>query len=957
MKQNKILFTLALLFVTLFGYAQTGKIAGTVMDGEFAEPMAFANIVVKGTTTGTTSDFDGKYQLELEPGTYTIVFSFVGYETQEISDVVIRANDVTIVDITLTTNSLDEVVITTNVKRNTENAVLNMQRKSAVVMDGLSAQSIKKTGASNIASAVKSVPGVSVQGGKYVYVRGLGDRYTKSILNGIDVPGLDPDRNTIPMDIFPTNLIDNVIVLKSAAADQPADFTGGIVDVITKDFPTRAEYSISVGLGYNPDMHFNKNYLTQDGAKTDFFGFDDGTRDRPIHRYQPIPNTFDNKLLLTSLTNRFQEQLKAEKTTSNPNFSFGATIGNQFDLKNGHKLGFLASGAYKNNTTFYEDRIDGNAIKPSDKSVNQPLFSRYTLGSEGINEVLTSFLGGLTYKTELSKYRFTGLHIQNGETSSGFFNQELSQDNTGGAYEDIVKDALLYTERSITNFNVSGSHVLGTESGWEFDWALSPSFSKVDDKDHRITPLLVTQDGEHVINPSTSTNPTRIWRFLLEENWAFKADLDKKHTFLGRPAKFQLGGGYVYKFRTFSIDEFFMSATNLVIPNGNTNLLLQDENLWTPEKGAGTHLIATGNNQTFKPSNAYEGEQHIFSNYLSEEFNLSEKLKTVIGLRTEHYKLYYTGENAQGDEVYKRAITQDNFDLYPSANLIYALTDNANLRGSYSKTTARPSFKEASRVQIFDPITNRTFIGNGFGIKADDGSVIFDAVRPTYINNLDLRYEWFREAGQMFAISGFYKDFTDPLETTFFPSTAEQLTVTNLGDATVYGAEIEFRQNFGFLTEGLHNLKLNINASYIYSELTMSDSEYDRRVLAARSGETIDRKRELQGQSPYLINAGFDFDNDEKGLQIGLFYNVQGKSLEVVGTGQIPDVYAQPYHGLNLTFNKKFGEKQRSSLDLKVTNILGDERESFYQSFKANDLIYSQRKPGREISIGYSFTF
>ncbi len=264
---------LVLILFTIFNVnGQTGKIAGTIMDGEFNEPMAFANVLIKNTTKGTTSDFDGKYSIDVEAGNYTIVFSYIGYQTIEISDVVVKSNDEVIVDVTLNTNSLETVVITTTVRKNTESAILDLQKKSITLLDGLSAQSIKSSGASNIASAVKNVPGVSIQGGKYVYVRGLGDRYTKSILNGVDIPGLDPDRNTIQMDIFPTNILDNIIVVKSAAAEYPADFTGGVIDIVTKDFPTKANYTISTGFGYNPDMHFNDNYLNYSGSNTDFLG-------------------------------------------------------------------------------------------------------------------------------------------------------------------------------------------------------------------------------------------------------------------------------------------------------------------------------------------------------------------------------------------------------------------------------------------------------------------------------------------------------------------------------------------------------------------------------------------------------------------------------------------------------------------------------------------------------------
>ena len=230
--------------------------------------MAFANVLVKNTTTGTTSDFDGKYQLEISEGIYTIIFSYIGYQSIEISDVNIGPDSEVIVDVTLKTNSLDAIVITTTIRKNTESAVLDLQKKSITLLDGLSAQSIKSSGASNIASAVKSVPGVSIQGGKYVYVRGLGDRYTKSILNGVDIPGLDPDRNTIQMDVFPTNILENVIVIKSAAAEYPADFTGGVIDIITKDYPSKKSYTLSMGTSYNPNMHLNSNYLSYTGSIT-----------------------------------------------------------------------------------------------------------------------------------------------------------------------------------------------------------------------------------------------------------------------------------------------------------------------------------------------------------------------------------------------------------------------------------------------------------------------------------------------------------------------------------------------------------------------------------------------------------------------------------------------------------------------------------------------------------------
>lgn len=953
MKNIKTVTLLFFLFTFSFIQAQTGKVAGKVIDGEFGDPMAFANILVKNTTTGVTSDFDGNYEIELNEGTYTLVFSFVGYQTKEISDIVVKSGQVVDLDVTLETNALDTVVITTNIKRNTESAVLDLQKRSVNLIDGLSAQTMKKTGASDAANAVRSVPGVSVQGGKYVYVRGLGDRYTKSILNGVDIPGLDPDRNTIPMDIFPTNIIDNLIVLKSASAEYPADFTGGIVDVVTKDFPTKASYSLSVGMGYNPDMHFNDNFLTYDGSSSDYLGFDDGSRDLPINRYQPIPGTFDNSPILTLLTGQFNKELKAKKDTNFMNFNFGITAGNQYDIGD-DKLGYQVALSYKSNTKFYKDNIDNSYSKNrSDSSIYDLDPTYFSTGSEGIEEVIISGLAGLTYKTTLSKYRLTLMHIQNGESTAGYYDQTIFEAGAGSGAKPLSKDALLYTQRSVSNLLINGNHHLS--DNWKLDWKLSPSVSTVYDKDHRITPFEITEDGLYQIKPSTSSYPTQIWRNLAEENWVGKVDLENSYTLFNRPAKLKFGTSYVYKYRDFSIDQYDFTATNSTVPDGNADNLLAEENIWTPETQEGTYLVF---GQEFQAANAYKGEQNIAATYISNEFSLLENLKAIVGLRTEQFLMYYTGQKTgAGTETFDHEKTIDKFDLFPSANLIFSLSDDANIRVSYSRTTARPSFKEKSASRIFDPITNRTFVGNLDGIYDDTGAVIYAPLSPSYINNFDLRYEWFRENGQMIALSGFYKDFTDPIEITFFPAAPNQLTAANLGNAKVLGAELEFRQNLGFITEGLNNLKFISNISVIDSKLQMSDAEFTRRFDNARDGEGVDDKRQLQGQSPYLVNAGLDYNNPENGLQVGLFYNVQGKALEVVGTGIVPDVYTKPFNSLNFTFSKEFGENKNSTINVKAKNILGSERKSVYQSYGTADEIYSFRNPGTEFSLGYTYKF
>ena len=282
---KKTLIALILLS-TNFTFSQS-VITGKVIDGEFNELLPFANVLLltaEGENIdGTSTDFDGAFTFEVLKGTYILEFSFVGYDSKRITDVIVGQNEEYTLTATLlpASNSLDEVIVTTTAKNNTEASVLLIQKRAVNLIDGLSAQSIQKTGDSDLASAIKRIPGVSVQDGKFVYVRGLGDRYSKTLLGGLEVPGLDPDKNTLQLDIFPTNLLDNILISKSASADLNSDFTGGIVDVILKDFSVLPEYSFSIRGSYNPDMNLNDNFIGNENEAFNFLGFDNGYFDNP----------------------------------------------------------------------------------------------------------------------------------------------------------------------------------------------------------------------------------------------------------------------------------------------------------------------------------------------------------------------------------------------------------------------------------------------------------------------------------------------------------------------------------------------------------------------------------------------------------------------------------------------------------------------------------------------------
>lgn len=937
-----------LAFLTSLGLhaqAQQGIIRGTAFEKSNGEGMWGVQILIAGTSNGTVTDFDGKFELKVEPGTYSVQASFIGFTTVTISDLVVKAGEVTPIEaiwMEESTSELDEVVVVGEAIKTTEIALLTVKRKATNLIDGISSQQIKRAGDSDVAGAIKRVPGVSVQGGQYVFVRGLGDRYTKTILNGVEVPGLDPDRNAIQIDIFPTSLIDNIIVYKTFTPELSADFVGGTVNIETVDFPTEKTFSVSASLGYNPNMHLRNDVVTYNGGGTDFLGFDNGTRDLPFNgRTNDIPSPLDRDPLLTDITKSFDPEMATFMDNSFANYSLSIATGNQIDLWN-NKFGYNAALNLSNSTTFYENAIDVAAIKPSESDRTElEQDTRFTGPLSEQDARLSALLGG-AYKTDNAKFKLQALHIQNGTQRAAKRVRLRGNEN----FNTSIVDNLEYTERFLTNLLASGEHYFGGDKS-ELSWKLSSTFSTINDKDVRVTPF-TREDGELEINAQEGGEPNRIWRLLDETNYVAKIDYTTNLQFQGREAKIKAGLSNIYKTRDFEIQNFVLSirgnqaALNL---NGDPNRLLAEENIWTADRGTGTYF-----QDNFNLSNSYAGRINILGGYVSGELPITEKLKSIFGVRVEQYDQFYTGVNQAGANpndpngvVYDDEKVLNSFELFPSLNFIYATSENANLRASYSKTIARPSFKEKSTAEIQDVLTGRTFIGN------------IDLVE-TNINNFDIRWEYFFGRGETVSIGSFYKTFNNPIELVRQSQQPNDLQPTNVGDATMVGIEFEVRKNLGFVSKALEDLVFASNVTFTEASINMDDAEKIGRVNGLRIGETFEDKRDFLGQSPYIINASLNYTDYATFWNFGLSYNVQGSTLAVVGINRTPDTFDVPFNSLNLNIAKGFGFEGKHQIELRVTNILGDMREREFRSFNSANVIETQRDPGTEFRIKYSFS-
>lgn len=950
-------FVISILFFSSV-FAQKGTIRGKVYDDKTGEVLLGVTVVIEGTTIGSVTDFDGNFEINADAGTYALQVSYVSYSTLTIQGVEVKAGQVALLDnirLSEDVEQLEEIVITAQAIRTSEEALLTVKKKSANLLDGISSQSFRKMGDSDAASAVKRVPGVTVEGGKYVFVRGLGDRYTKSTLNGVDIPGLDPDRNTIQMDMFPTSLIDNIVVLKSFTSDLPGDFTGGIVNVETKDFPEEQVFSVSFGGGITPGMHFTEDYLTYAGGKTDFLGFDDGTRSIPTDRSSDIPRYTDvvgrpngeNAQSFRSILDGFNPVMGAMRANSFMDYSMGVNYGNQSTLGK-NVIGYNVSVSYKNSTEYFEGAEYGRYGK-SDPDVFALEQREYQIGDFGVNNVILSGLAGVALKRERSKYKLNFLHSQNGESKAGIFDYENSD---LGANFEAIQHNLEYSERALTNVLLNGTHY-SKDSKWLTEWKISPTRSTITDPDIRYTRYRV--DGTNLTIGTESGYPERIWRYLEEDNLAGKLDVARDFTMLAAPAKLKFGGGYTYKQRDYEIQNFQIIPQGVDL-TGNPDEIMQSDNLW-PTNDSGTQ--GTRYEALFIPNNPnkYEGDISNTAAYVSNEFLPLTGLKAIVGVRMEKYVQQYSGQNQQGLELVDETVL-DDLDLFPTVNLIYALTETQNLRFSYSQTIARPSFKEASFAEIIDPLSGRTFIGGFFPDVNSAGQVIWDGnLTATRIDNLDIRWEAFQRMGQTVAASVFYKMFDRPIEIVQYVQAPNNFQPRNVGDGQVLGLELELRQNLGFAGSFFEPLSVNGNFTFISSRIEMSPTEYDSRLLNARDGESVVNTRPMAGQSPYIINAGLSYNGESNGLEAGLFYNVQGETLQFVGIADRPDVYAVPFHSLNLNVNKTFGADDRIRAGFGVNNLLNDVRESVFKSFNAESEVFSRFRPLTSFSLRFSYNF
>lgn len=998
-------FALFALFMIcgMVSFAQE-TIRGEVVDKVNGDPVYNATIKVNGVGKAKT-DFDGAFVLKLVPGSYeiSITNNAEGYVEEKRKLDVVAGN---VINFTVELGKTKEVqisevkVVAAKTGGNAPTSVKASDKRrmdESAASDELPKETIKNSGVTSAADAVQMVPSASVEDGKNVYIRGLGDRYTKTILNGMDIPGLDPDRNSVQMDIFPAVLIDNITVYKTFTPNLSGDFTGGLVNIATKDFPARKTIYVKAGLGYNTNASFNKDYISYEGGALDFLGFDDGTRKLGIHPEKVIPHPVQNDSYTETATRSFSNIMSTQKANAFLNQSYSFAIGNQInkprkkDSLQNMTYGYNAVLNYRNSHTFYKDVQYNEFIRDQDFSVNELFRDRSASGEQSQHDVMWTALLGQSIKVNRNKISLVLFHTQNGTSSAA----NLTETNFDSNQATLVRQGLQYTQRSVSNANISGIHFLDSASRWKMTWKLSPTFSRISDPDIRSTSLEVSDvpgpngETQYLWQESVGAEVRRIFRSLNEYNIGGRVDLaytfkpwknakmkdGKSKEWLEdrKNLKSELSFGllHTYKSRDFDVSEYVFKLYNTsnVVPN-DPDWFFQDENIYSAQTGQGTYV--TGQQEQ---ANIYQANQNISGAYVMNELPLSKKFNITYGARLENNVNRYTGEsnNAATDPNaprYNNEVVLSKMNVLPSVNMVYKLRKkgdstrldrSTNFRGAYTQTVARPSFREISISQIYDPIQGRRYLGN------------ID-LKQTLIHNADIRWEYFFGRTELISASAFYKKFINPIEVVANVAAPNEFKPVNAGEADVYGAEFEVRKAIGFNKPGKEHISWIIggNFTYVLSRIDMRKvetqiggqtfTEKEVRENNARVGETIGNYRSMYGQSPYIVNAFTTFRNDSLGLMLNLTYNVQGKKLAVIGVGAVPDVYEQPFHSLNMKVSKTFGKihegesAPRWKASLRATNLLNFAKRKFYEAYQAESQIFDYFHQGVTVSGSVTFT-
>lgn len=921
---KRLLLTLTALFgFVILGLAQTVKLTGKILNKK-NEPVVGATIQIEGSNTGTSSDVDGNFSLSLSVGKkYTVVISSVNYETKTITDIDVTTGPVNELQILLsesTKNTLSGVVVKTSslsARKETAASLIQFQKNTNTVASVISAETIRRSPDKNTGDVLKRIPGTSVQEGKYLVVRGLSDRYNQAMLNGILLSSTEPDRKTFSFDLFPAAVIDNIIMNKAFVPELPGEWAGGLVQVQTKEIPGSDFLNIQIGTGFNSQT-IGKDFYQAKGGKLDWLGVDDDTR--ALAGNFPTKSKFGElgPQQLNDYGKQFRNVWTSTSGTAPLNRSFqinGGFTGNLLKKKVGGTLGIVYNQS--NRHLQFDNAIIGNNQGDHEVQFRNEKYSR---------DILAGALANFSIQLNKNN-RISFKNIINVNTSD-FAIRRLGKDYIlGPGYGDNVRaEEIGFRQNTFFNTQLIGDHNM---SKWGIRLKWYGGFNILDQYIPDQRRLFYTQDGSDPTAPyyallaagASQKSGSIFYSFLNDYIYNAGGDITKSFNWLGQTQSIK--GGYLFqvKDRLFDSRPFFINTLS------NSIKLLPPDQIFAAENFTNVNTgVQFGelNGISFR----YLANTIMNAGYIQFDNQFTKSLRVIWGLRVEDFDQLVGSVKASDPRHVHSRVT----DFLPGVNITFKPNDRVNFRLSGSQTVVRPEFRELSPFAFYDFELNAQVVGN-------------NKVRRTKVTNADLRYEVYPRSGELITFGVFFKHFDDPIEYYFNrtgPAT-NTFNVANTNTATALGAEFEFRKKMDIISDAFKNFTLTGNLSYIYS----------------RVKDTVELSRPLQGQSPYLINAGLQYDVEKIGFSSTVLFNQIGRRILFVGDKSVPDIWEHPRPLLDIQLAKKI-LKNKGEIKVNISDIF-NHRAYFYHDLDNNEKYRSRSTDvlaiSRNYGTNYSLTF
>ena len=933
------LVPLLLTFFTLsfIADAQTGKIEGKVTDAKTGTAISGVSVSVNGDKTITATNIEGYFVFSADAGKkYSIKLTSIGYQSKEITETEVTAGQVTHVEIVLDKVSKTEegVIVSTTSRKESSAALITYQRNAPVVAQVVSAEAIRRSPDKNTGEVLKRVAGASVQEGKYLVVRGLADRYNQAMLNGILLSSTEPDRKTFSFDILPSSMIDNIIINKSFIPELPGEWAGGLIQVNTKDVPARNFLNVQLGTGFNSQT-IGKDFYDYKGSSTDFLGYDNGTRGLPANL--PTKAAFANltQAQKTAYASGFENVWSADKKNSSItpalNQSIAISGGFKTNIGKKNKLAAILAITYNNSNkrTVYQNQVNSfqNNIPDLSFDYYNKKYSKNILAGALAN--ITLQLGSnskISFKNLLNINTTNYTTLREGKDFDGAANVVLG--------DNIKATELAFKANTFFNTQLTGDHNIKRYAA-KLHWF--GSFNILDQyiPDQRRLQFLQDNSADPsspyraVIGGSNASQKSgsRYYGFLNDYIYTAGADISKDFK-LGKLSQ-SVKGGYFFQVK----DRLFDSRPFAIyLPIENRDLrLLPAEKLFAPENfGNGTDNKFAFN-ELAGISYRYIANSILNAGFLQFDNQLTEKIRVVWGLRVEDFdQVIGSVKKSDPRHVYSKVT-----DYLPGLNATYKVNNKTNIRLSGSQTVIRPEFRELSTFQFYDFDLGATVAG-------------FTGLTRTKVTNFDLRYELYPRGGELFTFGVFYKYFNKPIEAYFNPASggASTYNFLNANEANSFGAELEFRKKLDF-NRALKNFTVQGNLSYIYNRV---------------SGIGVNESRAMQGQSPYLLNLGIQYDVEKYGINTTLLFNQIGRRIAFVGGSDQPPIWENPRPLLDFQIAKKI-LKNKGEIKMNIADIINKDA-VFYTDLNENkkydkhtDAFAIKRKYGTNFSFSFAYNF